>query len=111
MQRKELTPKPISNGVEVIINKKEVAEIYGTETDLIPNSLALQYYAIQQDFKAKRFPPTEQNYIQRFKQDYATSMSVDEFLQLKEYAETVYRYDLSDQINEDYSEGRYEKLL
>jgi hypothetical protein len=93
----------------MVINGKEIES--PLDEDATANALAIQYWAIKQEFQAKKFPPTEENFINKFKTEHKISMSMDEFLALKSYAEEVYTDILSSKIQEDYESGAYEKLL
>ncbi len=85
-------------------------EVNGFEEDQMLNDLCVKYYIILKDFESRKFPPTERNFITRFEKDYNTKMTVEEFLELKDFAINDYPHIIPEDIQRDFEAGRLTKV-
>ncbi len=84
-------------------HKGEEAE-FEEDYDLI-NVFARQYWLIKQSFIKENIPRTERRFTAAFLERYQVEMNLEEFVELRDYAETDYRDEALNRIQEEVERG------
>lgn len=84
------------------LNNKEI-NIF--ENDEQINNFCIKYYEIKKQFQKANYPPSESNYCKELKSRYNYELSIEEFYELKDYAENDYIVEIAEQIKSDYESG------
>lgn len=84
------------------LNNEEI-NIFEKDEDI--NTFCLIYYQVKKEFNAKKYPPTENNFCKELKAKYNYDISMDEFYELKDFAENDYKEIIAEQIKSDFESG------
>lgn len=84
------------------INGREIS-LFEDEVDT--NETIYRYMVILQELNYYRMPPLNGIIKQKFSDRYRIDVSEEEIEELREYCETTYKYEIPNQLKEDYKSG------
>ncbi len=85
--------------------KLKGTEVEFEEDSNLINVFAQQYWLIKQEFIKENIPQTEKRFIDSFLKKHEVEINLEEFVELREYAETDYRDEATTRIQEETERG------